>query len=353
MRQLRDLAGIEGAVGTRPAAIMMKSIDELDVHCQSLLALARFSAIGYRDQQGHERLWGVGGQPGFAQVLDPSQLELHEAGPRPELDTGSRVSSVFLVPGLGETLRINGRVAELGEGRLRLSVEEAFLHCAKCIIRSRLWHGGELTESDHAGPDRQGPASEEGPLGVPGLTELLARSPFVILASRDGTGDPDSSPKGDPPGFVLVLDQQTLVIPDRLGNRRTDTFHNLIEDDRLALLALVPGTSKVVEAWGHAALTDDEELRRSMAVDQRVPKAALVLHVDAAEVRDCHGVAAADLWKPEGHADLSGLPPMAQMFRDHVRMNKQKGLGARVMRSMINEKIMAKILTKDYRDNLY
>ncbi len=219
MRVIEGVDGLEQVVGTRVMGSLLKSIDHLDEHCLELLALSPAAVLGY-EADGRARAALVGGGPGFGEVPDPSRLVLPLPDPvRPA--AGSPVSTVFLVPGLGETLRVNGHVAEVGDGRCTVVVGEAFVHCAKCVLRSKLW-----SSTDARGVEpRPLPLPADGPLAAPGVAELLAAAPFVVLSTGDAEGAADSSPKGDPPGFVQVLDGSRVAIPDRPGNRRTDTFH--------------------------------------------------------------------------------------------------------------------------------
>lgn len=226
---------LEHVVGARPGPAMAKSIPFLDEHCRQYLRWAPFAVLGFTDERGHQRAVTVGGEPGALAPPSPGVLrlgvpsgELAQTGARDHVPAGLCV----MVPGSGETLRVNGRLSLEGDDAA-LAVEEAFLHCAKCVLRSRLW-------SDDAPPAPLEQVEADGGLGKPGVEEFLQASTFVFLVSTDGSGGADVSPKGDPAGFVATVDEHTLAIPDRPGNRRTDTFHNLLDNPRIGLLALVP-----------------------------------------------------------------------------------------------------------------
>lgn len=109
---------------------------------------------------------------------------------------------------------------------------------------------------------------------------FIARSPFVLVASYDVAGHLDVSPKGDPPGFVRVLDTQTLAIPERPGNRRADTFRNVLQTPRVGLIFLVPGKGETLRVNGTARIVRDMWLRVQMAVDDRIPELALVVTIE-------------------------------------------------------------------------
>ena len=126
---------------------------------------------------------------------------------------------------------------------------------------------------------------------------FIGRSPFVIVASSDGAGSIDLSPKGDPPGFVKVIDDRTLAIPERPGNRRADTFMNVLRHPHVGLIFLIPGAKNTLRVRGRATLVRDEDLRASMAIDGRLPELALVVDVDAAFFHCAKCIIRSDLWR--------------------------------------------------------
>ena len=126
---------------------------------------------------------------------------------------------------------------------------------------------------------------------------FIGRSPFVIVASSDGAGSIDLSPKGDPPGFVKVIDDRTLAIPERPGNRRADTFMNVLRHPHVGLIFLIPGAKNTLRVRGRATLVRDEDLRTSMAIDGRLPELALVVDVDAAFFHCAKCIIRSDRWR--------------------------------------------------------
>lgn len=126
--------------------------------------------------------------------------------------------------------------------------------------------------------------------------EFIGRSPFVLIASSDGQGSIDISPKGDPPGFVHVLDDRTLAIPDRPGNHRADTFVNVLRHPYVGLIFLIPGTKNTLRVRGKATIVRDVELRESMAIKGRVPELALVVELTTAYFHCAKCIIRSDLW---------------------------------------------------------
>lgn len=146
----------------------------------------------------------------------------------------------------------------------------------------------------------------------------IARSPFIVVCSADATGRMDTSPKGDPAGFVRVLDDTTLAIPDRPGNKRFDTFTNVLENPRVAVIFLVPGREETLRVMGSAQLTTDPHLLATMAVGGRPPKLALVLDVEEAMFHCGKSMIRSRLWDPQGWPDVTGLASYAQCLADQA-----------------------------------
>lgn len=327
-------AELEAVVGARPGAVMLKSIRFLDEHCERFLACSPYAVIGTTTEAGSLQTIALGGEPGFAAPRSDTVLELGDLSGRDVVD-GAPAGLIALVPGYGETLRINGRL-RVRDDIATLDVEEALLHCAKAIMRSELWTA-RGTPQPHDGA---------------AVGAFLADSPFVVVVSTDADGHADASPKGDPPGMIRQIDDTTMAIADRPGNRRTDTLHNLMDDPRIALLAMQPGSHDVAEIRGTARVCTDDALLESMRVRNRTPKVALVIDVEHRELRNEPALSAADLWNPSRHIDDGALPRAATIWADHVRRNTDAGTGAKVARRLVNKTALAAGVAYDYRTNL-
>jgi PPOX class probable FMN-dependent enzyme len=145
--------------------------------------------------------------------------------------------------------------------------------------------------------------------------QFIERSPFVCVATARPDGGLDVSPRGDPPGFVRVLDPTTLVLPDRPGNRIADTLTNLLRDPRIALLFLIPGVGDTFRVNGEAAITEDPQLLAESAVEGKVPRLGLLISVHQAYTQCSKALIRSDLWNPEHHIDRSELPSSGQILR--------------------------------------
>jgi len=145
--------------------------------------------------------------------------------------------------------------------------------------------------------------------------QFVERSPFVCVATARPDGGLDVSPRGDPPGFVRILDERTLVLPDRPGNRIADTLTNLLEDPRIALLFLIPGIGDTFRVNGRARIVDDAELLAPSAVDGKVPRLGLLVSIEEAYTQCSKALIRSDLWNPEHHVDRSELPSSGEILR--------------------------------------
>jgi PPOX class probable FMN-dependent enzyme len=145
---------------------------------------------------------------------------------------------------------------------------------------------------------------------------FIARSPFVLIASSNARGQVDISPKGDAHGFVRVLDDATLAIPERPGNRRADTYTNILENPKVGLIFLVPGKSETLRVSGSARIVRDADLRESMAARGKTPDFALAVEVEEAFFHCSKCIIRSSLWVPQAWPALDGLPNLAQTMVD-------------------------------------
>ncbi|WP_257547940.1 pyridoxamine 5'-phosphate oxidase family protein [Sphingopyxis sp. DBS4] len=333
MSVIDSIAALEAVVGKQPPAINLKVIDHVDATARRWLAASPLMFAGIGDGASIAITIG-GGEPGFASA-DAATLSV----PLDLIDdpalvrAGAGFSSLFLLPGIGETLRINGRVADTESGIARIAIEECYVHCAKALIRSDFWSAEPLVGA----PDEVG--------------AFVAASRFMALATVDPQGHADLSPKGDPAGCMARLADGALWFPDRPGNRRTDSFRNIIAQPRIAAALLLPGSSAIAILSGTASPTSDEAARLPFAVQGKTPLLVTTVRDLDIALRPSAALGRARLW-PAAAAPADIKP--AKMFAEHMRLNKDKGLGARIASAAVSiPGLMQKALDKDYKDNLY
>ncbi|MEV0280287.1 MSMEG_1061 family FMN-dependent PPOX-type flavoprotein [Streptomyces sp. NPDC050610] len=142
---------------------------------------------------------------------------------------------------------------------------------------------------------------------------FIALSPFLTMATADAAGRVDCSPRGDYPGFAKVLDEHTLAIPDRPGNKLADSFRNLAENDGIGLLFLIPGLREALRVNGRAYPTDEPDVLVRMRTEARQPELAIVVEVTEAYFHCGRAIVRSRLWDPDSQALADELPRFAEM----------------------------------------
>ena len=156
---------------------------------------------------------------------------------------------------------------------------------------------------------------KEVPHLTPRYRALIELSPFAVLATSGPEGL-DCSPRGDQPGFVRVVDDTTLMLPDRRGNNRTDSLRNIIRDPRVALLFMIPGSTTTLRVNGRASVTTDADVLSSFVVDGKAPRSVVAITVDSIYFQCARALMRADLWNPDRFVDASCLPSAGQMLAE-------------------------------------
>lgn len=330
------IGALEAVVGKIPFPVTLKVIDHLDQGALRWIAESPLMFAGFGDGATISITLG-GGNPGFATA------EAHEIRvPTALLDDPTLVrreaafGSLFLLPGIGETLRVNGRVTEVRDSEIRIRVEECYGHCAKALIRSDFWG---------AAPDDNAPRDAAGFISV---------SRFMALATIDANGHADLSPKGDPVGKMALAEAGRVWFADRPGNKRVDSFRNIIANRHAAAVFLIPGSTHVVRVAGTAAITTAQTARARFVVQDKIPALAVALDTDRLELAPSPALGRARMWPVSEPAH--GIQP-AKLFLDHTKLNKNKSFGARLAGAALSlpgsQELLKKGLEKDYKDNLY
>ena len=145
--------------------------------------------------------------------------------------------------------------------------------------------------------------------------QFIERSPFLCLATSAADGSCDVSPKGDPAGFVKILDERTLLLPDRPGNRLADSLRNVLENPHVALLFVIPGVTDTFRVNGRAEIVTDSELLELCAIEGKVPKLAMRIEVEQCYTHCSKAFLRSNLWDPERFVDRDELPSPGELLR--------------------------------------
>ncbi|MGO9896418.1 MAG: pyridoxamine 5'-phosphate oxidase family protein [Bryobacteraceae bacterium] len=147
---------------------------------------------------------------------------------------------------------------------------------------------------------------------------FIALSPLVVMATSDAHGRADASPRGDGPGFVAVLDDHTLLIPDRIGNKRADTVLNIVENPHVGLLFLTPGISETLRVNGTVRITIDPELLRPLSVGGKPPVCGMLVTVEEVFFHCAKALIRSDLWNPERRVPRGEFPSLGRILADEI-----------------------------------
>ncbi len=163
---------------------------------------------------------------------------------------------------------------------------------------------------------------------------FIALSPMLMMATADATGHADVSPRGDPPGFVKVLDDTTLLVPDRKGNNLLESLSNIVANPQIGLLFMIPGFDETLRVNGTAALTGDPALLALLAIDGTPPKLAIRVTVREAYLHCARAFRRARLWEPEARVARAALPSLARMVLEMTEKPYDEALDRRVDEGM-------------------
>jgi PPOX class probable FMN-dependent enzyme len=171
--------------------------------------------------------------------------------------------------------------------------------------------------------------------------EFISKSPFLLMATSDKNGRCDVSPRGDAPGFVRVLNETHIVIPERPGNRRMDSMRNILSNPKVGLIFIIPGLEETLRINGHACIIRDEELLKQMEANGKMPVVSIGVSIEECFVHCAKAFKRSNLWNPDTWMHKDGLPNIAKMIADHAKL---PGMDA--------EKI-AEALQDSYTNRLY
>jgi len=152
------------------------------------------------------------------------------------------------------------------------------------------------------------------------MQQFIAHAPFLVLSTHGSDGRCDASPRGDAPGFVHVIDDRTLLIPDRPGNRRVDSFRNIVETRRVGLLFLVPGMGETLRINGRAVLIRDEAWLTPLTAQGKQPQLAVAVEVEECYLQCAKALIRSHLWEPHERPSLESLPCAAEMLSDQCHL---------------------------------
>ena len=172
------------------------------------------------------------------------------------------------------------------------------------------------TLRDSVGTPHPIAATKDMPRLDPHCKHFISLSPFLCLSTMSVDGKADVSPRGDPPGFVTVLDDRTILIPDRPGNRRVDSMENIVENPSVGIIFFVPGVEETLRLNGHASIVDEEGLLSAMTVRGHTPKLGIKVEIEAVFFHCAKALKRSRLWDPSSQIDRKDFPTLGQIIHD-------------------------------------
>mgnify|MGYP001192501673 CR=1 FL=1 len=167
--------------------------------------------------------------------------------------------------------------------------------------------------------------------------QFIACAPFMVMATASSNGDLDASPKGDAPGFVRIIDEVTLAIPDRPGNRRADGAYNIVASGRIGLLFMIPGMNETLRVNGRASITTEPILLEQLVAQGKPPVAAYLVAVEEVFLHCAKALVRSKLWDRNRHMDRSEFPPLGHMIAEQIGADDRDAVEASVQDSVKNK----------------
>ena len=148
--------------------------------------------------------------------------------------------------------------------------------------------------------------------------QFMAMSPFLVLSTANAQGKADVSPRGDPPGFVHVIDDKTILVPDRPGNNRLDTMVNIVENPNVACLFFIPGFEDTLRVAGQAKITEDTALLKNCVVNGKAPKVGMLITIDEVFLHCAKALKRSKLWQDDYRQERAQMPSIARIILDQT-----------------------------------
>ena len=173
------------------------------------------------------------------------------------------------------------------------------------------------------------------------MQEFLRLSPFCVVSSQDSNGHADTTPRGDPAGFVEIINPKTILIPDRPGNNRFDTFRNVLTNSAVSVMFLIPGVLNTLRVNGHGFVTRDPDLLSKCAIKNRIPPVGLLIEIEEAFGHCSKAIRRSGLWDQETQIERNAAPTLGDMMSAHLNYSQET----------LDD--MEKRITRDIREFMY
>ena len=238
-------------------------------------------------------------------IVNDSQLKLNNLPYNCQLQakqTACHASLYIMVPGIGHSLRINGTLSATNSHQYHFNIEGVYFHCARAAARAKFWDNHKKSINNT----------------VINQDNIIALSSYVLLKTQNKQGKTEISPRGDEAGFIKILDQDTLFMPERPGNKVAVSLRNIIERPDVELLFMVPGTPYTLNVQGKAYVSNQSDLLAQCQVNNKQPKTGIVIKIHSTKFRFNDRLEASELWNADKAVDKKDLTPFPKALSSHM-----------------------------------
>jgi len=353
MDYLTTESAVRDTIGTPPPSINIKKLDVFEEHSKRYLEMSRLVAIAADCfSQGISFIARESCKLRF--LGDKSfSLEIDDFPEFADKVENEPCGLYVLVAGFEESLRINGKLTatsgKTGSLIFKIGLEELYFHCGKSIKRSDFWSPGDCSKIKET-PARAVEFSSTR------IKNFLDSAPFLLIASKNSEGDVDLSPRGDTRGFIKVIDKQTVLIPERPGNKIADSLVNITTNSSVSVTVLSPGSNNTLTLSGNARLLTSPALLESSKVQNKLPKLGIELTVESCHFGVNPALAEMDLWNEGNFEDRTQLPSLGRILSDQLQATgKVPGKKSAIGRALgrIAGSVGNVAVELDYKKNLY
>lgn len=244
--------------------------------------------------------------------LDQHRLCLSHHFNKLDIELISANSSLyFIVAGVGHALRVNGKLVISKSNQCEFHINEIYFHCARAAARAKLWDRSSIAFN-----------SSNNDKGVPDLastTELFLRhSPFTLIKTQNNRAMTEISPRGDGLGFIHPLDSNTLLIPERPGNKIAVSLRNIIDQPKIELLSVIPGLGKVLNILGDAKIITSSTLLENCSVNGKSPKMGILVEIKSQCIRTDLALTDSGIWQTKSLVDPKSITPFPKALAAHM-----------------------------------
>lgn len=323
----------------QPPAIMAKRLlSTLDCHSLEIIHKSSIVALGI--MQGTTPIELINISQNKIQVIDKQTLKLKTPNHHGDKEGPKHYCSLyFIMPGINHTLRINGEISNSSLGWQTISIRELFVHCARAKVRADFWSPKTSVKEICLKPstEKQYPAIRETTLGHSSI-EFIQRSPYLLMLTSNSLGQTELSPRGDPQGFVSVIDQKTLLLPERPGNKVALSLTNILSTGQISLAFMIPGTGQILNIYGQASITTNTQYLNMLEIKNKIPKLAIIISIESVVFSNNQDLLEAKLWSEDYFVDAKAIPSFSKVLAQHMNGSGLLGKATTAVVDMVVKK---------------